>query len=276
MAADKEQLVPGDTGSNLKRSYAGRSVLRLGVTQIVLGLLVIAAQIVVLAVYNIFFNSISQGIWCGVAFIVCGVIGIVAGKRRTSRWITAHLVLCIFACIFAFAIIALSALTSVYNYGSPYTYMSDPCPVPMDYIPSHHHHDPNDMAPVPQVPGDGMAPPVDDYWNSYYYGYGPRGERYPCYSNGHYVINVPWVVQFSMNLFMGVAGIINAILSVVAATLSCYPLCCDPFKQQKKDDRQKKLLAVTSQEQEQEAEPLPVKVVPSDFIVMATEGSSHI
>lgn len=81
-------------------------------------------------------------------------------------------------------------------------------------------------------------------------------------------------MQFSMNLLMGALGIISAILSVVAATLSCVPLCCDPLKQQEKEDRAK-LLDVTSQEQE--AGPLPVKVAPSDVIVVsAAIGSSHI
>jgi len=78
-----------------------------------------------------------------------------------------------------------------------------------------------------------------------------------------------------MNLLMGVLGIIFAILTVVSATLSCIPLCCDPLKQQEKDEGNKQLLGVTSQEQEQEeAGPLPVKVAP--IFIVAAEGSSHI
>jgi hypothetical protein len=271
MADDKEKLVKDSLSSNPGGIYAGRHVLRLGVTQIVIGCLVIAAQIVVFSVYNLYlFSFISHGIWCGAAFFVCGVIGILAGKRRTTCLITSHLVLCILACIFSGAIISLSALTSVYNYGSPYTYHSDPVPCfqPNNYLPRHNH----------EYPGlEPTTPPSylgDDYWNSYYNGYGSYGARYPCY-NGHYVINDPWVIQFTMNLFMGTMGIINAILSLVAGTLSCVPLCCDPFKQQLKDDHKKQLLNVTSQEQEQ-AGPLPVKVAPSDVIIVASQGSSHI
>jgi len=73
---------------------------------------------------------------------------------------------------------------------------------------------------------------------------------------------------------MGLVGILNAILSVIAATLSCVPLCCDPYKQQEKDERAKQLLTVTSQEHE--AGPLPVKVAPSDVIIVASQDCSHI
>jgi len=59
-----------------------------------------------------------------------------------------------------------------------------------------------------------------------------------------------------MSLLMGVLGILSAVLAVVAATLSCVPLCCDPLKKLQKIQR--------DQEQLDHAGPLPIKSVPMD------------
>jgi len=230
-------------------NFPARAVRGLAATQIVFGCLVIIAQVVVLAVYSLFFNHISQGIWCGIAFVVCGAFGVVSARKRTLPWVVTHLTLCIIVCLFCAAIITLSALTAVYYFGSMYTYQSRPCPgnngFPMFYgtgsSGTGYYYSPS---------GDTGGYPDDDFWgrfynsmgfdspNQYYAGYG--GE--PCF--GHYVINIPWIVQFSMNLLMGFLGIMTAIVSIVAATLSCAPICY--YRASKHDDSKDNLIDDTT------------------------------
>jgi len=217
--------------------FPARAVRGLAVTQIMFGCVVIIAQIVVLAVYNLFFNHVSQGIWCGVAFIVCGTFGIVSARRRTVPWMVAHLTLCIIICLFCAAIIALSALTSVYYFGSLYTYQYQPCPG-NDGFPMYYGTGPSGPG-YYDTPGGTSE---NDYWGRYYSTGGFQGpsQYYPgqggqlCF--GRYVINIPWIVQFTMNILMGLIGIINAIVSVVAATLSCSTFCYNKARKEEKKE----------------------------------------
>lgn len=216
MEPNKDKLVLNTVGWKRVKHFSGRAVMSLGIAQVVFGLLVIGAQIVILALYNIFFNSISQGIWCGGAFIFCGAFAIVAGKRRTLPWVIVHLVFCILVCIFCAAVMGLSALNAAYEFGSPYHYVY-PCTgstggtggyYPGTYGSGNYYSG-----------GYGMG--VDDYWNSYY-----NPPQPPCY--GKYVLDTMWVVQFSMNLLMILLGLVYTVVVIVSATLSCAPLCCNP------------------------------------------------
>jgi len=213
--SDEEKLVGPSKARGPIKYFSGRAAVGLGSVQIVLGALAIIAQIVILVVYNVFYTAISQGIWCGVAFIVCGTIGVIAGKRRTFPWVVAQLVFCILVCLFAAAIIALSAMTSVYRYGAAYTY------VPCQSTGYYSHYQSGEQL-------GGQKHINNLYWNNYYYGSGGK----PCTGPG-FILNVPWVVQFSLNLVMGCLGIVSVIVAIVAATLSCAPLCCNPEQPEK-------------------------------------------
>ena len=382
---DTEGLLTGGRGE--MKALPRGPIKGLAITQIVMGCLAVAAQIVILALYHQFFNAISQGIWCGIAFIVCGIIGIVASKKATKPWIITHLVLCVAICLFSACIIALSALTAAYNYGSLYTYQ--PCYYHPQYYPEYAalNVPGRSAAPPPPVlgphgsltasPGESATvkpstksttmsfaeemlkddypdawdvstarptmkpasrsttgiigdtsrdytdhfdddvpeaggyihtpnyptydtypyyntypsydtynsyyyntyptydtypyytgqyfdthpyntyPNTGSYWDSYYYYY----SRYPCY--GANVLNVPWVVQFSMSLLMCLLGLISAVLAVVAATLSCVPLCCDPLAKIQ-DSKQSHDWSGDSHVTAQ-ADPLPIKVIPLDM-----------
>jgi len=259
---DKAQLLKDGGGPKRVRYFSGRAAVGLGATLISFGLIVIAAQIAVLVVYRVFFHDIAQGLWCGVAFILTGTVGIIAGKRRTSPWIIAHLVLCIIVCLFAASLIGLSAIATVMNsvFGSAYTY-KNPCS--------------GQIAPVNQAgytsgyTGGYYTGYYTSYYTSYYtggYGTGSTGSTgssgtghwtsgwtslwtgywtgsyYTSYYSGYsgyfsrfgntgcYVLNVPWVVQFSMNVIMASFGIFSAIIAIIAGTLSCAPICCNPDK----------------------------------------------
>jgi hypothetical protein len=247
---DEETLVASNKRGGPIKYFSGRAAVGLGSAQIVFGVLTIIAQIVILRVYDVFSNAISQGIWCGVAFIVCGTIGVIAGKRRTFPWVVAQLVFCILVCLFAAAIIALSALTSVYHYGSAYTYV--PCQSTGYY--SHYNSG-----------GTGGQKHINNlYWNNYYYGSGGQ----PCTGPG-FILNVPWVVQFSLNLIMGCLGILSAVLAIVAATLSCAPLCCNP------DQLDKPKKAKLAASEETMAEPLPEKVPIGDAIFLDVPTNAY-
>jgi len=247
--SDEENLVASNKPRGPIKYFSGRAAVGLGSAQIVFGVLTIIAQIVILRVYDVFSNAISQGIWCGVAFIVCGTIGVIAGKRRTFPWVVAQLVFCILVCLFAAAIIALSALTSVYHYGSAYTYV----PCQSTGYNSHYNS------------GTGGQKHINNlYWNNYYYGSGGQ----PCTGAG-FVLNVPWVVQFSLNLIMGCLGILSAIVAIVAATLSCAPLCCNPEKL----DKPKKAQVTASEEIM--AAPLPEKVPIEDAIFLDVPTNAY-
>jgi len=247
---DEETLVASNKRGGPIKYFSGRAAVGLGSAQIVFGVLTIIAQIVILRVYDVFSNAISQGIWCGVAFIVCGTIGVIAGKRRTFPWGVAQLVFCILVCLFAAAIIALSALTSVYHYGSAYTYV--PCQSTGYY--SHYNSG-----------GTGGQKHINNlYWNNYYYGSGGQ----PCTGPG-FILNVPWVVQFSLNLIMGCLGILSAVLAIVAATLSCAPLCCNP------DQLDKPKKAKLAASEETMAEPLPEKVPIGDAIFLDVPTNAY-
>jgi len=241
MAVTRERLCNSRSCSAAPVEYfPPRAVRGLAIAQIAFGIVVIIAQIVVLSVYNLFFNHISQGIWCGLAFIVCGAFGIVSGKFRTVPWIVTHLILCILICVFSAAIIVLSALTAVYYFGSMYTYQYRPCPgnngFPMFYGTGFtgpgYYNSPN------------MEGYENDFWGLYYsagtpvQAYMGQGKGQPCF--GHYVISIPWVVQFTMNMLLGCLGIINAIVSIVAATLSCGPVCC--YNRKKEDEDKENLI----------------------------------
>lgn len=257
-------------GKNRLKYFSGRAALGLGVTLIVFGLIVIAAQITIIAVYKVNLSALSQGIWCGTAFVLSGVFGIVAGKRRTVAWVVAHMIICIIATIFAGAVIALSGLSMAYSPGQPYNYQSWPCAGSTGsygssgsngYSGTGYYYTGNTGstfysyytsgmtgywtnyntgsigAPITLGNG-GLLTPYNETtaWVQYFTGYltGYYTQYYNGYGSdyygptGCYVMNVPWIVQFSMNIIMGVLGIICAILTVIAATLSCAPLCCSP------------------------------------------------
>jgi len=140
--------------------------------------------------------------------------------------------------LFSMAIIALSALTAVYYYGSLYTYQYRPCSTNNGY---------------PMYPGTSTGASsanmnndyVDDFWATYYSGKYSRALRYHnipgtqlCF--GHYVINIPWIIQFVLNLLMGTLGIATAVVSVVSATFSCAPVCC--YKDEEQDEGKLALL----------------------------------
>jgi hypothetical protein len=236
MESNKDKLVLNTVGWKRVKHFSGRAVMSLGIAQVVFGLLVIGAQIVILALYNIFFNSISQGIWCGGAFIFCGAFAIVAGKRRTLPWVIVHLVFCILVCFFCAAVMGLSALNAAYEFGSPYRYIY-PCShstdgtgsyYPGNYYPPGHGDDGLEhTGPVGTSYGSGnyysggYGTGGDDYWNAYY-----QMPPQPCY--GKYVLDTMWVVQFSMNLLMMLLGLVYTVVVIVSATLSCAPLCCNP------------------------------------------------
>lgn len=254
--------------------FPARAVRGLAITQIVFGCVVIIAQIIILALYNLFFTSISQGIWCGVAFVVCGAFGVVSSKYRTFPWVVTHLVLCIIICVFCAAIVGLSALTAVYYFGSPYTYQSRPCPVSNFYLSSNWHAPGDNSVPRDNLLGDQLE---NDYWLTYYStGYhqadgNPAIE--PCF--GHYVINIPWIVQFAMNLLMGCLGVINAIVSIIAATLSCAPVCC--YLDKKKEDEEQ-LIENSSPDSDSILPPYSEKA-PIDMqqiLVDSPAGTQHI
>lgn len=269
--------------------FSGRAARRLGVTQIVLGCLCVCAQIALLAVYKldytVRFLSNCQGIWCGIAFIIVGVFGIVAGKLRRKPWIIVYLVLCIVVCFFTAALISLSALMSAYNYGPLYLYKLRHC--------SHHHHHDRQF-------GDATSKPSSvDYWSGYYdtgyYGTGYYGTGYydtgyyggsedywssyypdrrsSSHCSGYYAINVPWVVQFSMNLLMILLGLISAVVAIVSATLSCAPFCCIPLP----DTEGQSLTGQDNEGSEldtAQASSLPNKTPPSFFHSAANDSAA--
>lgn len=240
-SSDTERLVLNTVGWKRVKHFSGRAVKNLGIAQIVFGCLVIAAQIVILAIYNIFFNSISQGIWCGGAFIFVGAIGIVAGKRRTLPWVIAHLVFCILVCVFCAAVMGLSALNSAYAFGSPYHYMYSCGGSTGSYYPGNTGGYPGSYTGGYEDMGRNLN---DDYWATYYSSGYYMGQQHqePCY--GRYELDVRWVVQFAMNLLMIVLGLVNTIVVIVAATLSCAPLCCNPEEpeEEHKETAMKQLL----------------------------------
>jgi len=148
----------------------------------------------------------------------------------------------------------MSALTSAYNYGSPYIYV--PCESTGQYsgyyLSSGSH-------------SGGQRHISNLYWNTYYYGSGGA----PCTGAG-WIINIPWVAQFSMNLLMGCLGILSAIIAIVSATLSCAPLCCIP--DEKPDKKPNKELAGPV---ETCAEALPEKTPIEDHIFLDVPSNAY-
>jgi hypothetical protein len=215
LPSDKAQLLRADGRKKEVRFFSGKAAVGLGATIISFGIIVIAAQITILALYNLFFTNISQGLWCGAVFILTGVIGVVAGKRRTGPWVIAFIVFCIFVCLFAGVLIGLSAVSSVFStvFGTVYIYQN-PC--------GH------------QVPRFPPSMPDPHYYTGYYNGYAGYMNSYG--SRGCYALNVPWAVQFSMNIIMAAFGVFTAIIAIIACTLSCAPICCNPEKKEEEDD----------------------------------------
>ncbi|XP_077868648.1 membrane-spanning 4-domains subfamily A member 4A-like [Saccoglossus kowalevskii] len=89
------QVQPVQTSSNgLRHGFAHNTVMGLGITQIFIGIACLALGIVTLlekcAVYQI-----SAPIWCGVFFLITGVIGCLSSRKKTNATIIASLVLSI-------------------------------------------------------------------------------------------------------------------------------------------------------------------------------------
>jgi len=294
MSSDKVKLI-GGRDSSPGRYYAGRHVVGLGIVQIILGCLAVAAQIAIRVIkdnnrYTHTFENfddlgVSQGFWCGVAFILCGSIGIVAGKRRTAPWIVAFLSLCILVCFFSAALIGLSTVNAVmfvkvFEFDSVYVYRNVPCDSIRNSGSDYYWYG-GPSADTGYYNGNGNyedtgrynTKPIDgDYWQNYYSGY-YGSDSLPC---GIWDINAPLFIFYSMSLLMGCLGIINSILTVIAATLSCVPLCCRP-KLDDEESSHDRLLGSSTQ-MEGEAGPLPAKVPPpqTSFNIYVTDGISNI
>lgn len=86
--------VPGSV-SNIVDSYKGNQSFRLGIAQLIIGVLCIIFNAVLLVLGYFTIAILGHGIWCGLLFMVSGGMGVAAGKKKTKCKIIAFMVLCI-------------------------------------------------------------------------------------------------------------------------------------------------------------------------------------
>ncbi|CAH1774307.1 unnamed protein product [Owenia fusiformis] len=78
--------------SNARPGFASQTTVFLGITQIVNGSLciILAAMLIFLHSYV---GKFVAGIWCGLLYVIGGIIGLAAGKRKTNSLILTYLVM---------------------------------------------------------------------------------------------------------------------------------------------------------------------------------------
>ncbi|XP_014662088.1 PREDICTED: proto-oncogene tyrosine-protein kinase receptor Ret-like [Priapulus caudatus] len=93
----------------------GRVTLALAVVQIVLGLLAIILESVALWIYTRFsyqidYAPLGTGVWCGLFFVVAGLIGVITARNETKCRVISFMVLSIIAACFAAILIIISGI----------------------------------------------------------------------------------------------------------------------------------------------------------------------
>jgi len=90
-------------------SFAKETVKNLSIAQISLGAASFLCQILIIIVsttysHNFFDNlaGVGEGLYCGVFYVIAGVLGLTASRKPSRCNITAFMILCIIAAVFSF------------------------------------------------------------------------------------------------------------------------------------------------------------------------------
>ena len=99
-------VVNEDGGRNPEKQFAKRPVMILSAMQIILGIISIICEICLIVKNEVpYFYRYQRieglGIYCGIIFVLAGILGIVASLRPTNGKITAFTALCIIASLLA-------------------------------------------------------------------------------------------------------------------------------------------------------------------------------
>lgn len=122
---------PAQTPAVVYSDYRSCQSKFTGIIQLIAGICLIAFNATAIGLYASW-TVISYGIWGGCMFVITGVFGIIAAKRKTKCTVIAYMILCIIATVFAATVFALGVVGCVvassdcrtYSYYSYYYYYS--------------------------------------------------------------------------------------------------------------------------------------------------------
>jgi hypothetical protein len=95
-------------------SYASTPILILGCAQIFNGLASLGLGVANPLTCGLY-GMIGDGIWCGVLYIIAGVMGIVSSRRRSSCTVNTHLVLSVISAFCAIVEFCLNVVASTHD-----------------------------------------------------------------------------------------------------------------------------------------------------------------
>ncbi|XP_078481984.1 membrane-spanning 4-domains subfamily A member 4A-like [Ciona intestinalis] len=100
----------------------------LGITQLVMGILSLGIAITALCMgsnyYSNYYFDTGAGIWCGVFFLICGILGCISGQKPGKCIIVASMVMTIISAVIATTMLSLETTSALlvdpygYEYGS--------------------------------------------------------------------------------------------------------------------------------------------------------------
>lgn len=186
--------MPAPVRSNVCDGYKHRQSIGLGITQIIISILCVIFNAVCIAVTSHGdkgngLGVVGHGFWCGIMFLITGIFGVVAGKKKTRCMIVTFMVFCILSALFTISLLTVGIL------GAIFTDRED-CYSQVDY--SYNY-------------------------NNYGYGY---SDYYPYYRWVCY--NVPnYKVIIAMEACLALAGLVEVIVAIWGSALCCGSgVCC--------------------------------------------------
>jgi uncharacterized membrane protein YiaA len=170
--------------------YKDKQSVGLGVTMIIISILCFIFNSVCIGMTRARGNELSfvgHGYWCGIMFLITGIFGVVAGKRKTRCMIVSFMVFCILSAIFTIGLLVVGILgainTDTGNCNDDYYYYNN----------------------------------YGYYYSDYYY----PNYRSICYTVPHYKVII------AMESLLAIAGFFEVIAAIWGAALTCGSgVCC--------------------------------------------------
>ena len=112
--APVQQKIPYD------QRFSKKLMLALSRIQLAMGILAIITQAIGLSTKRPDAHFAGAGIWCGIFFVLSGVFGSIASKKRSFGWIVTFMVFAILSAVFCLPLLIISsigtAMSSSYHY----------------------------------------------------------------------------------------------------------------------------------------------------------------
>ena len=111
---------PGRQKIPYDQRFSKKLMLTLSGIQLVMGILAIITQAIGLSTKRPDAHYAGAGIWCGIFFVLSGVFGSIASKKRSFGWIVTFMVFAILSAAFCLPLLIISsigtAMSSSYHY----------------------------------------------------------------------------------------------------------------------------------------------------------------